>query len=257
MTAITTTGKIKKFMTHDFQWVDLTWLIFFIVASVIAPYALLWTGNSWTGGEIWITDPTALTWFSITSSVIGLTGAYFMLRKNKWAGPIGAVGEAMLGVIYWINGLYAMGVVNMVIAPMIHIWMFISWHRAAKGGSNIEPKHLTTDKTIKIISAMTVASVALGSVLVFTPGGDPSSYISWMDSIVTIIYIGAILLGVFMYKEQYWMWLLMDVISIIYVALQVFGVGIDYNALYMVPTFVLILGYGFTSVWGHFKWGKK
>jgi nicotinamide riboside transporter PnuC len=71
---------------------------------------------------------------------------------------------------------------------------------------------------------------------------------------MTVIYLGAILLGVFMYSEQYWLWLLIDVVSIVYIALQIGGVGIGYSALYLVPTFVLVIGYGFTSVWGHFKW---
>ena len=64
-----------------------------------------------------------MTAFSIVSAIVGLFGAYLMLRKNKYAGLVGIVGEIMLGMIYYINGAFAMGIVTMGIAPIISGYM--------------------------------------------------------------------------------------------------------------------------------------
>ena len=54
-----------------------------------------------------------------------------------------------------------------------------------------------------MITVMTFLAAAIGSALVFTPGGDPTSYVSYLDSIMAVVYLAAMVMAALMYKEQY------------------------------------------------------
>lgn len=195
---------------------------------------------------------------SIVSTFVGFFGTVLLLQKNRLHAIFAIIGNILLGFVFWLNGIYAVSIINWTITPLIHIWGMYKWWKESDGSINIEGKHLGLARGLSMATMLIIIFGAIGSTLVFAPGGDPSSYISWLDAAIGAMYIGAIIMSVLMYKEQYWAWLMIDITSIIFFSLIFSGIG-NYGEIqhWAIPTLTLYVGYIFSSIWGHYKWRKK
>lgn len=100
-----------------------------------------------------------------------------------------------------MNGIYSVALINWTITPALHLWGSYKWWKESQGEIIIESKHLGIFKGFTTSFILLVIFGTIGSTLVFVPGGDPTSYISWMDAAIGTMYIGAIILSSLMYRE--------------------------------------------------------
>lgn len=240
--------RVNKYLNNNKNWVDWVWFFIFTLVGLVVPVTMWYLGFTTMDDSIII---------SMISTVVGFFGTIFLLQRNRIHVIFSVTGNALLGVVFWMNGIYAVALINWTITPILHAWGAYKWWKESNGEVIIEAKHLGFAKGMTMAFMLVATFGAIGSTLTFAPGGDPASYISWLDAAIGSMYIGAILMSVFMYKEQYWAWLIIDITSIIFFSLLVSGVGNSGKIqFWAVPTLALYGGYISSSVWGHYKWRK-
>lgn len=238
--------KIKRYLKKDKNYIDIIWFILFSSAAIFVPLCLWWADLMWMN---------TTTIISMVSSSIGFLGGLLLLQRNKFHVMIGIPGNALLGVVLWMNGVYAVAIINWTIAPLVHLWGAWKWQQASKKGIYIESRELGFKKGFSLAVMSTIIFGAIGSILVYTPGGDPTSYVSWMDAATGVMFLAAMILSALMYKEQYWAWLTINIFCVAYFSLIIPGIGFGNEIQYWaIPTMVLFGGYFFSSIWGHYKW---
>lgn len=241
----TTKIKFKNYMSYNRNWVDWIWFIFFASAAIITPFIL--QATTW-----YVIDTAGI--ISMVSAAVGFLGGLLLLQRNKWHAAVGIPANALLGVVLWMTGGYAVAVINWSISPMIHLYGVWKWNKAKKGGHTIEAKQMTLYKGLAASLGLATLFGVLGVFLVFVPGSTAPTYVRILDAALGTMFLAAMILASLMYKEQYWAWLLIDIISIIYFSLIIAGVGYGGIQYWAIPTMVLFIGYFLSSIWGHYKW---
>lgn len=237
-------NKSLEWIKKDLNYVDIIWFSVSVILSITIPFVV--------GQNIDFRTP-----ISIISTVLGLLGSLLLLFKNKFHVIPGIIGNAMLGVVLWYSDVYAAAIINWTVAPLIHIFGAYNWWREEKGVVTIKPKSLNLKKAIIAIFIFIVLSLGIGFALTYAPNSNEVLWVSWVDSTITVLFLFAMLMMAFKYKEQYWVWLVINIAGIIFFALQLGLQPNGYFPTHLIPTLILFSSYLFSSIWGFYRWKVK
>jgi len=243
-------SQVKHYLNNDKRWIDLIWFFTFLIPAVILPWFLPQSGAD----SGLLTNPIHMTALSVTGVILAMITAYLLLRKHKLRQLFAIFSNIVGGMVLWINGAYATGLFSMVILPLMNITIAWYW-KTHTNKSRVETQKMTLKNGILIAGALATFFAVLGISLVFMPGGDPTSYVSWMDSMMTTMVMGGLILVALRYRESFYVFFLSDLTFMIYAILQLAGVGVDGEIpMYMIPQLILYVGWVFNSILGMYKW---
>lgn len=162
--------------------------------------------------------------------------------SNYWYGLIGVVTYAYIS---YTNGLYGDTMLNaLYYLPM----QFIGWYMWSKnmGDREIKVKQLTL--------AQRITGVILSAVIIFIYGTfltNLGGNVPYVDATSTVLSIIAMILLSFGYKEQWTLWIIVNVVSIImWVKVAMIGQG-SVAMLIMWSVFLI------NSIFGYVEWNRK
>lgn len=177
-------------------------------------------------------------WFEIIGVIIGLLYIYYEYKASKWLWPVGVIMPIVYIIIYYFGKFYAdMGIQFYYFFAGIYGW--IKWKKGESTDNTI-PISTTPKRYFLRMSAITALSfIIIAYVLIkFT-----DSPIPYGDSLTTALSLLAMWMLANKYIEQWWLWIIVDLIS---------------SGLYfwkgLTPTAILYAIYSIIAVFGYFKW---
>jgi len=183
-------------------------------------------------------------WYGFVASISGMVCVVLAAKgkiSNYWFGIVNCLfyayvaygwqlyGEVMLNIIYFL--------------PMQFVGLFFWSRKNNKSNDGIKVKFLTNSQRIKAI-IITVSCVILYKIFLTKINGN----IPWVDSTSTILSIIAMLLMTKLYMEQWVLWIIVDIVSVIMWFIVVFKQGSnDIGVLIMWIAFLINAIYGFVN----------
>lgn len=159
---------------------------------------------------LWGTTLTRLEFFGF---VTGIICVWLTVRKNIWNFPIGILNSALLGLLFFHSRLFADAGLQMVfiILSLMGWWQWLQARRGENQKENDELIVQTLSPTQRIMAFGLTAllMLVLYQGLIWVKGDVP-----FFDAAITAMSIAAQVLLNKRYIENWWLWLVVDVISI-------------------------------------------
>lgn len=149
------------------------------------------------------------------ASVTGLLCVVLVAKGNIWNYAFGLVNVSLYAYISYKTSVYGDAALNaFYYVPMQFIgwWMWRKRGASASEGKNTEVKarRLTWNQRLALAAVCLVAVIAVGMILNKT--GDPQPY---KDSLTTVLSIIAQMLMAFAFMEQWVLWIITNVVSVV------------------------------------------
>lgn len=186
----------------------------------------------------WITT----NYIEITGTILGILFLYFEIKQNWWLWPLGILTSVFYIFIFYQAKFYAdMGLQFYYVVISIYGWWY--WWRGTNDHAKAElPIVRLAPKLALMLSALTTLSFGIIAYILVNYTDSPVPY--W-DAFTTALSITATWMLAHKILEQWYIWILVNIISL---ALYV------YKGLY--PTVVLFAFYAVLSFVGYQQWRK-
>jgi len=178
-----------------------------------------------------------LRFTSATEALGATTGAlcvWLAAESDPWTWPIGIANNAFFLVLFWRSGLFAdAGLQIVYIVVSIYGWW--RW-RSGRGAAAVRPVARTPlGEGLAVLAASAAGTAALGWYLTrHTP-----STVPWGDALTTVLSLAAQWLMSRRFVENWWVWIVADVIYVpLYLAK---GLGVT-AVLYVVFLLMCVAG---------------
>ena len=214
---------------NDWTWFEKSWLVVF---SAIA------AGLSYIWGD---------TLFSFSVFLTGVICVVLVARGSIWnyaPGLYNVVGYAWLS---FQNGLFGEVMLNagyFLPAQIVGIFM---WKKNLKKGSTVVMRKLELFTTVLVLWISGLCTYIYGTILAGIPGQNTP----YFDSCSTVLSVIAMLLMMFRFKEQWILWIIVDIVSVIMWAYRL-NAGVE-GAPAML---VMWSAYLVNACYGYYKWTK-
>lgn len=219
--------KIKNYFS-DWTKFEISWLI--ISSIVMISLSIVWGDN-------------------IIALISGLTGiiAVVLGAKVKLSNyAFATINVALYAYLCLGNQLYGEFMLNAFYFIPMNLIGFFLWKKHKSDEGDIQVRNLTIKGFISL-TAVTVLSVYAYHLILISLGGN----LTLIDAITTVISVIALILGVTRYAEQWLLWIVVNIVSIImWIILLNQG---DTSAVTML---VMWTAYLFNSIYGYMNWLK-
>ena len=219
---------IKYLTTDNKKWFNMTpfEVILFIVgmvAMITLPFVLKANVAGYDFGNPFdknAYNPAAYNWWDVIftiAPIFGISGAMMLTTKSKHSWIPLTIEAVMYGMYtFFALGSYALGSINMFIAPIILMFSQWNWRRHAKEGHEIETRKLNVQEGIYTTVGIFIVATGLGSIFIFgDPNGDPTNWLSWIDGLMGSVMLFGYLASALRYRETWYIFFASNVIKII------------------------------------------
>ncbi|OOB77770.1 MAG: nicotinamide mononucleotide transporter PnuC [Epulopiscium sp. Nuni2H_MBin003] len=221
------TTTIKNYF-HDWTKFELVWLI----ASTLIMITL---------SIIWQDTPIALI-----SGITGIIGVVLCAKGKISTYFFAVINVALYAFICYNAKLYGETMLNaLYFLPMNFIGFFL-WRKHQSNGGDVIVRNLTKKGIILLTVVTAVSVIAYWQLLIFLGG-----HLALIDATTTIISVIALLLQVTRYSEQWILWIIVNIISII-MWVMLFMEN-DPSAVTMITMWSAYL---INAFYGYFNWRK-
>ncbi|MDY0103548.1 MAG: nicotinamide riboside transporter PnuC [Lentimicrobium sp.] len=166
--------------------------------------------------DIFLTNLNDTTWFEGVAAVLGIASVWYARRENILVYPTGIVSVLIYVYICYSNRLYADAGINFFYAIM-SVYGWYNWTRNSGDNNTLEISANNRRQQIAGISLTIVsywAIIGLIWMLNFNDKAYMSSYVPWVDSFTTSIFLVGMLLMARKKVENWIYWIIADVVSI-------------------------------------------
>lgn len=220
--------KLKQAFSH---WTKLDW-----AWLIVANATILGLGLYWGDGPI-----------ALISAITGVTCVIFVSKQMIANYYVGAINVALYAFLSYESKLYGDALLNaFYYFPMQFIGIYM-WKKAKDNSQEheVESKALTAKQRF-ILTLFSVIAIYLFSLVLDKIGG----HVPLFDSASTVLSIIAMYLMVKQYLEQWYLWVIVNIISITMWAISLSQGSGDYATLLMWVIYLL------NSLYGLYHWRK-
>lgn len=255
-------------MTKFEKW----WLAIFstaIVATTIV-FSIMYTDwtSSWNIILNWILSPV--------SALTGVVCVVLVARGSWWNWTFGVANSLLYGVVAWQTGYYGDAILNIFYFLPTQYFIYKLWKRNRENESSdiVKMKKLNLKQILTVVVIGIASTIALGFLLngvdhfaVNVLKRNASIYTNihqafgspllgpMLDSSTEFLQIGAEILLILRFSEQWIMWGLTNIITI---AMWLAVIVTDPTSVsYAVPTLIMWIAYLVNSGYGMFVWYKR
>jgi len=213
----------------DWTWFEKSWLVIF---SAVAAYLSYIWGDTLFSFSVFLTGVICVVLVTRGSIWNYAPGLYNVLGYAWLSFKNGLFGEVMLNAGYFLP------------AQIIGIFM---WKRNLKNGSIVVMKGMDWTSTTFWLVLSACGTFIYGMILAGIPGQNTP----YFDSCSTVLSVIAMVLMILRYREQWILWIIVDVVSVAMWAMRL-GDGVE-GAPAML---VMWSAYLVNAVYGYYKWNK-
>ncbi len=185
----------------------------------------------------------------VIGTVVGLVYLWLEYRASIYLWIASVVMPAIYIFIYYDAGLYADCGINVYyLVAAIYGWMVWQMGRSSQGDSDSGTAIVSilsgSPRTVQLrIAALAAVAAVLFAAMAWILIRFTDSTVPWLDSLTTALSIVAMWMLAHKYIEQWWVWIVVDVLSA--------GLYI-YKELHL--TAILYLLYAIIAIFGYRKW---
>ncbi|MCB6201815.1 nicotinamide riboside transporter PnuC [Extibacter muris] len=219
--------KTKRFFT-DWSRFEIIWLILSTVIMIVL--SIIWGDNL----------------LALISGITGILGVVLAAKGKVSTYIFATVNVAIYALLTFQNHLYGEFMLNaFYYIPMNFIGFYLwSKHKDNESGE-VEGKKLTGRQTVILFAAVAVVVLVYWQILSRIGG-----QLALIDAMSTIFSVVALIMQVARYAEQWLLWIIVNVVSVV---MWLLLIGKDSSAVTMV---VMWVAYLFNSVYGYYNWRK-
>lgn len=206
-------------------------------------FELIWIAIFVSAGTL----VTVFTKDSLLNYAILLTGIFCVVlaaKGNIWTYAFGLVNSLGYAYVSFANGLYGDMGLNIFFFVPTNIIGFLMW-RKHLGGSSVEMRGL---KPLQLVYVVVVCVVSI-CVLGFGLSQIKTQNTPYIDATSTILSIVATLLMMWRFKEQWVLYIVLNIVTIVMWALRLADGSTDGTIMIMMWTAFLV-----NSVYGYLVW---
>ena len=219
--------KLKKFFA-DWSRFEKCWLILSTLIMIIL--SIVW-GDSL---------------LALISGITGILGVVLAAKGKVSTYFFATVNVAIYALLTFQNHLYGEFMLNaFYYIPMNFVGFYLWSRHKDQDSGEVEGKTLTLKQTIIMFAAVAVVVVVYWQILSRIGGR-----LAFIDAMSTIFSVVALIMQVTRYAEQWLLWIIVNIVSVI---MWVLLIGKDSSAITMV---VMWIAYLFNSVYGYYNWRK-
>lgn len=188
-------------------------------------------------------DWIIVNYIEITGAVLGVLFLFFEIKQNALLWPTGILTSVFYIFIFYKAQFYAdMGLQVYYVLISIYGWWY--WWR---GNADNEKEHVPIVRLqTKLAWILFAVSIVLFLLIAYILVSFTDSPLPYWDAFTTSLSITATWMLARKILEQWWLWILVNIVSL--------GLYI-YKGLY--PTVVLFAFYAALSVVGYYQWNKS
>lgn len=217
----------KKAILSDWTLFEKAWLFISTITMIVLSI-------------VWKDSPIALI-----SGVTGILGVVLCAKGKISTYFYATINVALYAWLSYEGGLYGEAMLNAFYFVPMNILGFILWNKKKDDDGNVEVKGLNTKQLIVLTLVLIVAIGLYYEVLKYLGGN-----LQLIDSVTTVTSVVALLLQVLRYKEQWLIWILVNIVSI---AMWVMMLNTPSASVSMI---VMWSAYLINSIYGYINWNK-
>lgn len=180
--------------------------------------------------------------------ISGLLNAYYASLGKIHNYFFGAIFCLLNGYVSYINGLYGIAILSLIIYFPSQIQGYCSWKKQKNENNEVKVREFTFKNSIIITSSCIIGSVALGFLL----SKIPNQQLAFLDSSSNAINLCGIILMNLRFKECWVIWLFNNVID-----LSIWIINVINNSPNSIMMLLVSIGYLLINIYGLIKWSKN
>lgn len=178
----------------------------------------------------------------------GLLNAYYASIGKTYNYILGALYCLLSAYVSYINGLYAMAILSLIVYFPLQIQGYISWLKKKDNNNEVKIRKFTLKNSIIIVSICVVGSILLGLLLTKIP----TQQLAFLDSSSNIINLCGIILMNLRFQECWVVWLFNNSIDLSIWLINFINKGPNSFMMLLVS-----IGYLLINIYGLYQWIKK
>ena len=207
------------------------WAMAFIMIA-IAAWAMI---SAFTGGSGGGSNPPWLTVINFISAVCGVICIFFCASANISNFAFGLINTLVYMIFLWYHKIFGTFALELLIYLPFNIGGWIVW---ARHRDNVQPqktlvKKLTWQMDLTVVAIVIVAACIYHEILVKVGGTVP-----WLDAFTVSIGIIATFLEMLRYREQYWLWIIQDVVAVAMYLVHFDAVYLTKKSIYLIMAII-------------------
>jgi nicotinamide mononucleotide transporter len=222
---------VKSF--KDLKWYEIIMIIIMIgIAGLAVVQAILHPETS--------TNPLWLTIINFISAVCGVLCVFFCAKANISNFLFATVNTIVYAIFLWYHKIYGTFALEVIFYLPVN---FISWyiwarHRDEKLIEKTKAKKLTVLQNIVTTALIIAGGIIYHQILVKIGGA-----VAWLDAFTLSIGIIAVLLEMLRYKEQYFWWIITDIIAVAMYIVHFDPVYLTKKSIYLIMAIIGIINW--------------
>ena len=177
----------------------------------------------------------------------GLLNAYYASIGKTYNYIFGAIFCLLNAYISYINGLYGIAVLSIILYFPLQIQGYISWLKKKNKNNEVKVRGFTLKNSIIIVTSCILGSLLLGYLLTKIPG----QQLAFLDSSSNVINLCGIILMNLRFKECWIIWLFNNTFD-----LTIWIINILRNSPNAAMMLLVSIGYLLINIYGLIKWIK-
>ena len=215
------------------KWYEIIMIIIMvIIASIAVVEAIVHPETS--------TNPLWLTIINFISAICGIMCIFFCAKANISNFIFAVVNTFVYAIFLWYHKIYGTFALEVLFYQPVN---FISWyiwakHRDEKLVEKTKAKKLTVLQNVLSTAAIVIGGIIYHAILVKLGGT-----VAWLDAFTLSIGIIAVILEMLRYKEQYFWWIVTDIIAVAMYIVHFDLVYLTKKSIYLIMAIIGIINW--------------
>ena len=180
--------------------------------------------------------------------ICGLLNSYYASLGKIYNYIFGALYSLLSGYVCYINGLYGIAILSLLVYFPSQIQGYLSWNKKKDNNNEVEIRGFTLKNSIIITLSCIIGSTVLGFLLTKIP----NQQLAFLDSSSNIINICGIVLMNLRFKECWVIWLFNNTID-----LSIWVINAIQGSSNSIMMLLVSIGYLLINIYGLIMWIKK
>ena len=217
----------------ELKWYEIIMIIIMIVIAGIAVVeAIVHPETS--------TNPLWLTIINFISAICGIMCIFFCAKANISNFIFAVINTFVYAIFLWYHKIYGTFALEVLFYQPVN---FISWyiwakHRDQKYVEKTKAKKLTLLQNILSAVVIIAGGIIYHAILVKIGGT-----VAWLDAFTLSIGIIAVILEMFRFKEQYFWWIITDIIAVAMYIVHFDLVYLTKKSIYLIMAIIGIINW--------------
>jgi len=217
----------------ELKWYEIIMIIIMIIIAGIAVVeAIVHPETS--------TNPLWLTIINFISAICGIMCIFFCAKANISNFIFAVVNTFVYAIFLWYHKIYGTFALEVLFYQPVN---FISWyiwakHRDEKLVEKTKAKKLTLIQNILSAVVIIAGGIIYHAILVKIGGT-----VAWLDAFTLSIGIIAVILEMFRFKEQYFWWIITDIIAVAMYIVHFDLVYLTKKSIYLIMAIIGIINW--------------